>query len=424
MNNIKDLNIQTEILPLFDYTLNSFSKEILFQLLQEPLTSITDIEKRQNTIKGFIANEKIFSNYSYSRIDFTEVNKFLYDDLFQKNLQVSKIRLFFSEKERHQTKAKFIQFILLFHKLYITYLQRINTSVFPDYYKKELTSLQHFLTSFNLIFYEELVREDKLKIKHILALSKILSDKQHKGEISAFYNILFLFEAHISISKGILKHNFGFPSFSKRHLFFEDVYHPLLKNPVRNSFSSDKNVILITGPNMSGKSTFLKSIGLCVHLARVGVAVPAKRVVLPFFDQVSISINQNDDIFSGFSHFMNEIIRLKQVVVDASEQKRCFAVFDELFKGTNIEDAIQISLTTVKGLTKFKNSYFFISTHLHQLKDIEQIKTKQVDTYYVDCDIKNNTPIFNYKIKEGWSDLKVGQLLFDKEGLNELLHTP
>lgn len=422
MNNIKDLNLQTEILPLFDYTLNDFAKETLYQLFLEPLSTVSDIEKQQEKIKGFIANSEIFNNYSYSRLDFHEVYKFLNDTSYQTKVQVSKMRLIFLENERHQARAKFIQFILLFHKLQITYLQRINISFFPEDYKKELISLDNFVTSFNLKYYDELVREGKLKTKHLLALAKIISSKQKAGDLDVFYKRLFQFEAYLSISRCIIKRHFCFPSFSKSHLLFENVYHPLLKNPVKNSFSIDKNVILLTGPNMSGKSTLLRSIGLCIHLALLGLAVPATKAELPFFECVSISINHNDDISSGYSHFMNEIIRLKQVVVDASENKSCFAVFDELFKGTNIEDAVQICSTTIKGLLRFKQSFFFISTHLHQLKEIEQVQTKQVATYYVDCDIDNSTPMFNYELKEGWSDLKVGQLLFEKEGLNELLN--
>jgi DNA mismatch repair protein MutS len=173
---------------------------------------------------------------------------------------------------------------------------------------------------------------------------------------------------------------------------------------------------------MSGKSTLLKSIGLCIYLAHLGLATPTSKMECPFFDYISIAINHDDDILKGYSHFMNEIMRLKQVLIKANENKSCFAVFDELFRGTNIEDAIQISTTTISGLAKIKNSFFFISTHLHQLKEIEQVKAKQVDSYYVDCIIQNNTPIFSYRIKEGWSDLKVGQLLFEKEGLNVLLN--
>lgn len=94
---------------------------------------------------------------------------------------------------------------------------------------------------------------------------------------------------------------------------------------------------------------------------------------------------------------------------------------DELFRGTNIEDAVEISTTTIKGLTKFKNSFFFISTHLQQLKELEEVKSDEVTTYFIDCHLQDNIPIFTYKLKKGWSSLKAGRILFEKEGLNKML---
>jgi DNA mismatch repair protein MutS len=421
MNNIKDLNLQSEILPLFDFTHNDFAKDALLDLLQEPLSDIDDIETRQCIIKAFLANLETFKDYSYSRVDYYEIYRFLSDTSIETYVKGIKLKLLFSEKERNQTRARFIQFVILFRHLHVSYIKRINTSIFPREYKDELIELNDFLTAFNFEFYDELIRDDKFKTKHINELTKIVLEKQITGAVSAFYKSLFIFEAYLSISKGVYKNKFCFPTFCDNYIAFEHLFHPLIKDPVKNSFTSRNNVILLTGPNMSGKSTFLKSIGLCVYLAHVGIGVPASKAQLPFFDHLSISINHNDDILSGYSHFMTEIKRLKDVVVEATTNKKCFAVFDELFKGTNIDDAVQISSTTIKGLMNFKNSFFFISTHLHQLKELEQVKTNQVETYYVDCDIKDGTPLFSYQIKAGWSDLKVGQMLFEKEGLNELL---
>ena len=108
-------------------------------------------------------------------------------------------------------------------------------------------------------------------------------------------------------------------------------------------------------------------------------------------------------------------------MAEAEDNTKCFAVFDELFRGTNIEDALEISTATIKGLINFPQSLFFISTHLHQLKDIEEIKTNKVATWYIDCELKDNIPAFNYLLKEGWSDLKLGRILFEKEGLYKML---
>ena len=142
---------------------------------------------------------------------------------------------------------------------------------------------------------------------------------------------------------------------------------------------------------------------------------------MPLFTTISAAINLTDSIVSGYSHFMSEIITLKNVLEEAQKGSKCFAVFDELFRGTNIEDALEISTVTIKGLTKFTNSLFIISTHLHQLKDMEEIKNNKVATYYIECELNGNIPAFTYKLKDGWSDLKLGRILFEREGLNNML---
>ncbi len=420
MNNFKDLNLHLDILPLFDFTLNDSSKNTLVKLFREPLSSTKEIETRQKIIKGFIDNLETFRHYSYSRFDFCEVEKFLNKESINNYKKSLNLRLLFSEKQRHQTRGKFIQFVVLFQQLQV-YLGRTNTRSFLPEYKNELLKLNQFLISFNFDLYNERIREGNFKTKHIAQLAQTISEKQLNGEVDIFFQKFYLFEAYLSISKGISKNRFCFPAFSEGNIAFEDLYHPLLKNPVKNSFATRNNVTILSGPNMSGKSTFLKSVGLCIYLAHIGVGVPATKAELPFFDHLTVSINHNDDISSGYSHFMTEVNTLKRVLVAATINKKSCAIFDELFKGTNSEEAFEITSAILRGLTKFRNSFFFISTHLHQLKDIDLVKTKQVDTYYIDCEIKGDIPLFNYQIKEGWSDLRVGRLLFEKEGLNALL---
>lgn len=425
MTNCADLHLQRDILPLFDFTHNAFSHEALVSLLVQPLASRESILLRQQILKGFIANHVVFETYSYATTDMHEVYTFLinYSDS-EVSKRGLKRRLFFSERERHQVRSKYIQVILLLHRLHTYFIKTVNTTFFPESYKTELLALNHFLEGFNLSYFGEVIREQRFKIKHIVYLNEYISKSAASGELNTFWKRYFLFEAYLALSKGIMKHRFTFPTFSHTVFSLKEVYHPLLKQPVKNSFTSRSNVVLLTGPNMSGKSTFLKAIGICVYLGHIGVGVPASEASLPFFETISISINLNDDIRSGYSHFMSEVINLKKVVVEAVNNKKCFAVFDELFRGTNIEDAIDISSSTIRGLTRFEGSFFFISTHLHQLKEMEEIQKGQVDTYYIDCNVTNEKPHFTYILKQGWSDLRVGRILFEKEGLDKLLSSP
>ena len=422
MINTQDLHIEDEIKPLFDYTYNKYSGQEVKDILSKTLGSKDEILKRQELLKGFLANREILQDYSYYRFNLAEIYDFL-ETIFVGSVSTKslRVRFMFSDKEREQKRGKLILLVRLFYSINNSYLCKIDTSVFPAAYATELEEMKKFFAAFNLERYETAFNKNKFRIGHMVELMLIITKKIGTGEAAAFWKRWFLFEAYLSISTGIALHGFTFPDFNNAHFALQEFYHPVLKNPVKNDLTARHQVILLTGPNMSGKSTLLKAVSLCVYLAHAGLAVPASKAVLPFFTTISVAINLTDSIVSGYSHFMSEIITLKNVLTEAKDDARCFAVFDELFRGTNIEDALEISTTTIKGLTHFPNSLFFISTHLHQLKDLEEIRTNKISTCFIECNLADNIPAFTYKLKEGWSDLKLGRFLFEKEGLNILL---
>jgi len=422
MINIQDLHIEEEIRPLFDFTYNSYSGKEVNDILTTTLDSKEAILQRQQLLQGFIANRDILKDYSYYRFNLAEVYDFL-ETIFIGSVTTGSLRVkfMFSQKEREQKRGKLILMVRLFYAINKNYLSKLDTEAFPAAYKVELEAMKNFFTGFNLDRYETAFTKNKFRTGHMVELMMIVTKKIGGGEAAAFWKRWFLFEAYLSISTSIVTHGFVFPEFNETQFSLLGFYHPVLKNPVTNDLVARHQVILLTGPNMSGKSTLLKAVSLCVYLTHTGLAVPAAKAVLPFFNTISVAINLTDSIVSGYSHFMSEIITLKNVVAEAETNDRCFAVFDELFRGTNIEDALEISTATIKGLTHFPNSLFLISTHLHQLKEMEEIKNGKVYTCYIDCKLTDNIPAFTYQLKEGWSDLKLGRILFEKEGLNRML---
>lgn len=423
MTNTKDLNIEDEILPLFDFTFNLFSGQAVRDILKEPLGSEKDILFRQHILKGFAGNNEVLKEYSFNRFNLSEIYDF-FETFAAGSFTGNKLRrkLLFSEKERSQKRGRLILLILLFNNIHTNYVSKLNTKLFPAEYAAELDALNRFFSDFNLAHYQAFYnRKNKIRVGQIVELIAIIVEKINNGEAAAFWKRWFLFEAYLSINRGIARHGFVFPVFDDQVFSIKGLYHPLLKKPVSNDLTAHKNTILITGPNMSGKSTFLKAVSLCVYLGHIGLAVPAAAATLPFYSCISVSINLTDSIVSGYSHFMSEIITLKNVVEAARKGERCFAVFDELFRGTNIEDALEISTATIKGLVRFPQSLFLVSTHLHQLHDLDAIKNGTVATSYIECNLQDNIPSFTYRLKDGWSDLRLGRILFEKEGLTGML---
>lgn len=420
MNNIKDLNIEKEILPLFNYSLNMFSRNKIFEILKRPLQSTSDIIQRQNILKGFSENEKVLKDYSYTVLYLNEVHFFLNDekieDLSRKKL---KYKLFASKQEKTRYTSKLNQLVLFFHRLEYKYFTRLRLEAFPKDYASEIKQIVQFLSNFELHRFAHIIREKRLKDKHVIELTEKINKLKRKGLIRPFWEAFFLFESYLSISYGITKNNFSYPIFTDGSMILRDFYHPLLENPVKNNLETNSNVIVLNGPNMSGKSTFLKAVGLCIYFGHLGIGVPASKAEIPFCDYFSIEINRRDDILNGYSHFMTEVMNLKSVVEQAISGKKCFAIFDELFSGTNVEDGFEICKTTINGLSKFNESYFFISTHIQELKSVSN---GQIENYYIDCELVENIPTFTYQLKKGWSDIKVGRILFEKEGLNKMLN--
>lgn len=442
MQNVRDLHIGKEILPLFDHTGNDFSKDILIEILSDPAGSVAAIVERQNILRGFLGNGSLHQPFSYARSECNEVYMFIKEIGTARSDPRGLLDQLLNGKKTSREKGRLSQLYIFLHKLNNFYFTRLNVDLFPASFREKIDGIQRLLAHLDVGKYETIARQRSFTVLELNRLVGLIGEKIGNGEMDSFWKDLFTFEAWLSIAKGIRKHQFSFPIFVDEGLSIKDFYHPLVRNPVKNSLVTRECVTLITGPNMSGKSTLLKSIGLCVYLAHLGLAVPAAVCELPFFEVISVAINLQDDITSGYSHFMTEIKNLKSVVIEARKPRRCFAIFDELFRGTNIEDALTISAATINGLTHFRGSHFFISTHLHQLKNTLPVGSSSSDlpplpdlppssrspasisTRYIECTLVSGKPVFTYRLRDGWSDLRIGQILFEQEGLTELLAAP
>lgn len=420
MSNIQDLFISLDIVPIFDHTYNSDAKDELNKILLNPLGSVSEIIDRQQILKALLKEENLLVAFEYRKSDYVDTLHFLQHFSIEGLKEIDYLTFIFQKKNNDVLYGHYSQLIYFFKDIESAIKYNIDISKFPKSFQADLRFILNYLHSYSLTTLKTKIVKQKFGFNSIQHLNKLVLKKRNNGETVLFFAKLNLLEAYISICKSIPKLKLNFVEVGTTGFYIQEMFHPLLKDAVKNNFEIDNNIGLITGANMSGKSTFLKTIGLCVYLAHLGLPIPAVAGQIPFFEHIAIQINHSDDLKNGFSHFMNEIVNLKNVVEIAESGKRCFAIFDELFKGTNHEDALAISRTTLNGLQQFKNSLFFISTHLHELE--MEIDRESIDAFFVDCIIDNGIPVFSYKIKRGWSDLKIGQLLFSKIGLHDMLN--
>ena len=194
--------------------------------------------------------------------------------------------------------------------------------------------------------------------------------------------------------------------------------HPLLGDEaVGNDFYMDKNtrVLLITGSNMSGKSTFLRTVGFNMILSYLGLNVPAKEFNVPIFN-IYTCMRTGDDLENNISSFYSEILRVKGIVDGTKRNERIFFLLDEIFKGTNSIDRHEGAVVLINQLLK-GDTLGLVSTHDLELCDMEK-NNEFVSNYYFKEYYKNNKIMFDYKIRQGVSKTRNAKYLMKMAGID------
>jgi len=247
----------------------------------------------------------------------------------------------------------------------------------------------------------------------------------YKADTLELIEIFYRLDAWYSMAMAVKTFNLSFPEFvdTERPLVYaKDLYHLLLPHPVSYEveMNPEHNFLFLTGANMAGKSTFIKSVGSAVFLAHVGMGVPAREMKLTLFDGLLTNINVVDNIAKGESFFFNEVQRIKNTILKINDGKKWLVLIDELFKGTNVQDAMKCSSTVIKGLIKIRNSLFILSTHLYEIGDELKIYPN-ISFKYFETNVIGDQLVFNYQLKEGISNDRFGYLILKKEKVVEML---
>jgi DNA mismatch repair ATPase MutS len=248
---------------------------------------------------------------------------------------------------------------------------------------------------------------------------------RYRSDTVEMIDVFSRLEAWYSMATAVKTYNLQFPVFrddEQPFLKAEGLYHILLQQPVAYDMvmHQKENFLFLTGANMAGKSTLIKAIGSSVFLAHIGMGVPAKEMELTMFDGLLTNINVVDNISKGESYFFNEVQRIKNTIYKINDGKKWLVLIDELFKGTNVQDAMKCSYAVIKGLIKIKNSVFILSTHLYELgeelKDFPNICFKYFETTVTEDQLE-----FSYQLKNGISNDRIGYVILKREKVVEML---
>ena len=217
------------------------------------------------------------------------------------------------------------------------------------------------MNRFNCCLKQKGVRN--LRSGRTFILDKHLRNR-YKNNTLELIDIFSRLDAWYSMAVAVKTYKLSFPEFIEQEtplVEAKGLYHILIPHPVAYDLlmSPEHNFVFLTGANMAGKSTLIKSVGSAVFLAHIGMGVPAAGMRLTLFDGLLSNINVVDNIAKGESFFFNEVQRIKNTIDKINNGKKWLVLIDELFKGTNVQDAMKCSLTVIKGLIKIKNFPFY-----------------------------------------------------------------
>lgn len=247
--------------------------------------------------------------------------------------------------------------------------------------------------------------------------------KQHMFDLLHLHARL---DAWFGMARAVLQYGLQFPVFTEESSPFieaKGLSHILLKEPVSYDLTlhPDKNFMFLTGANMAGKSTFIKSVGIAVFLAHLGMGVPAKSMSLSVFNGLLSNINVADNIIKGESYFFNEVQRIKGTIQKINDGRRWLILIDELFKGTNMQDAMKCSSLVIEGLLKMNNALFILSTHLYEIGEGLRIHPN-IQFSFFETSVSNDQLQFSYQLRDGISNDRFGYLILKREGVVEMLN--
>ncbi len=281
-----------------------------------------------------------------------------------------------------------------------------------------------------MVFSEELSCIEKKHKAAELAITDALQLGQYlrfrfKHHMMQLLGIHAQLDAWYGMALAVKKYNLVFPVFSASPQPFieaKGLYHILLLNPVSYDvhLNRDTNFLFLTGANMAGKSTFIKSVGIAAFLAHAGMGVPATSMELSLLDGILSNINVMDNIVKGESYFFNEVQRIKATINKVNDGRKWLILIDELFKGTNVQDAMKCSTLVIEGLLKIKNSIFILSTHLYEIGEALRVHPN-IHFNYFETAVIDDQLTFNYQLKDGISNDRFGFLILKKEGVVKML---
>lgn len=322
-------------------------------------------------------------------------------------------------KEREITGIKSLK--VGFNRVFGYYIEvtRANTHHLPEgrYERKQtLTNAERYITP-ELKEKEKLIleaEEKSVELEYQLFIEVREQVKSFIHRLQALAKLVSEIDCLQSFAEVSEKNHFIRPVLSETgKLSVKQGRHPVVERVmgaqsyVANDcqMDDDREILLITGPNMSGKSTYMRQVALTAICAQIGCFVPAEEATLPVFDQIFTRIGAADDLIAGQSTFMVEMLEARNAIVNAT--KDSLILFDEIGRGTATYDGMALAQAIIEYIHENVKAKTLFSTHYHELTVLDQ-ELASLANIHVSAVEENGKVVFLHKIKEGPADKSYG----------------
>ncbi len=425
----KDLNLSGRYRPdtifsIYNKCATSNGSLFLETLFNTPLSTVDEINSRRDI---FTSLTNFTSEFPCNNETLKGVEEYLnstdYSLVPISFLMMAKTKMMSSiTSSPHYTHiVEGINLTTKFLKLAHTYFNELAHAVKGTAFESKVLEQVSLLSS------PELSKLQEVNGLMAVTLSNRLLRYKYGRKLTSLLKVLAEADCYATVARVGKTENFTYANAihnDTAYVVVEDVKHPKVKGAVGNDIKMDvnSNIIFLTGANMAGKSTIMKSFGISIYMAHIGFPIAVKSMTFAPLEGIYTSINVPDDISQGYSHFYAEVMRVKSVVDEIATGKPMLIIFDELFKGTNVKDAFDGTYAITKELANSEKCIYIISTHIMEVgeelkKDCKNVQFKLMPTSMGE----GGKPKYTYKITDGIADDRYGMHIINNEKIIEII---
>ncbi len=431
---LEDLNVfgkfkKGSLFQLYNRTKTTRGEKLLERWLRTPFTEIAPIQDRQRLIKELTAYP---ADFPINLENLKKADLYLRQPIATNymsslgNLFLKKIKQLIGIDREWDIFSSSLKATLSILKDLDTFITKLYQPENKDAYGQSCQRIEYIAKQLENVNIKSLCSLDIANsIKDVSSVHYTLSQISSDG-LKPVIALIDELDVIFGIREVIRERKLCFADFTvdyKSIYKVEKLRHPALKDAISNNLtlSDDSTVLFLTGANMAGKSTFMKAVASSLYLSHVGLPVAAQSLTLSVKEGLFTSINVPDNLSKGYSHFYAEVKRVKMIAEEVASRKKLLVIFDELFKGTNVKDALEATTAVSSAFARHTSSNFIISTHIIEAADALCLEHPNMQFKFLPTVMKDNRPTYTYTLAEGISGDKHGLLILKNERVFELI---